>query len=364
MAKKDTVITKSKEKVSTVPATEIKNPEKTEQKTEKNAQLPPKKKTGFRTFFFRLLVLFLAAAALFLYFDRQKTLKNQDILASKLTADYTNKYNELTRRLQQQEKEISALKNAKPVSESTLSKTDYDRLRSELLSELDAHIAAAAPSENTAPSGSTVSEPAAEAVSLPVQPQNSVSNEVLLASGAMIVRGLADSSQSFVYETEVLQILAQGNEPALRYVDIIRKYAASGIRNPSALIRTFNKIYADLSRPQPMPEIAPEKPENFIDSLKGHFQSFVSVKKRQPKPVTVLPKNPDTVHELVNTGRFAEALNEISTDRKYRYIATKELSVWMSQTQEYLEFERAVNGLIMNALANIRLKEFNHNAAE
>ena len=63
------------------------------------------------------------------------------------------------------------------------------------------------------------------------------------------------------------------------------------------------------------------------------------------------------MHQLVNNGDFAEALNKLKTDRKYSDVNSEQLNSWIMQTQNYLEFEQAINGLIMNALANLHLKE-------
>ena len=67
---------------------------------------------------------------------------------------------------------------------------------------------------------------------------------------------------------------------------------------------------------------------------------------------------PDEVYQLVNDGKFAEALNKLKTDSRYAAMPSPALQEWVLQVQSHLDFDRAVNGLIMNALANLRLKEF------
>ena len=179
----------------------------------------------------------------------------------------------------------------------------------------------------------------------------------MLGDGALTVRGLAEDGLPFDYETEVLQILAAGNETALNYISSIKKYAVSGIKGRAMLINEFNKVYADLSRPQINKSIEPEIQETWDEALLRRIKELVVFKKRENKPVVVFPKTPDEIHQLVNDGNFAEALNKLKTDRKYSDVNSAELNSWILQTQDYLEFEQAINGLLMNSLANLHLKE-------
>ena len=181
--------------------------------------------------------------------------------------------------------------------------------------------------------------------------------EVLLAAGALTVKGLAEDGLPFDYETEVLQILAEGNATALNYISALKKYAVSGIKGRAMLISEFNKVYTDLSRPQINKTTEPEIQETWNEALIRKLKELVVLKKRENKPTLVFPKTPDEIYQLVNNGDFAEALNKIQTDRKYGDINSAELNAWILQTRDYLEFEHSVNGLIMNSLANLHLKE-------
>ena len=196
-------------------------------------------------------------------------------------------------------------------------------------------------------------------VQAPVAEKNSAvtAPEVLLAAGALTVRGLAEDGLPFDYETEVLQILATGNETALGYIANIKKYAVSGIKGRAMLISEFNKVYVDLSRPQIDKSNEPKVQETWNEALLRRLKELVVFKKREEKPAVVFPKKPDEIHQLVNNGDFAEALSKIKTDRKYGDVNSAELNSWILQTQDYLEFEQAINGLIMNSLANLHLKE-------
>ena len=48
------------------------------------------------------------------------------------------------------------------------------------------------------------------------------------------------------------------------------------------------------------------------------------------------------------------------TDPKYTAVELPALKAWVDQVEDYLQFEGAMKSLIMNALANIRLKEMEH----
>lgn len=289
------------------------------------------------------LVLLLCCAGFVAYnIELTKTL-NTD-LASQLAADYNKKINNLKKQLQQQETLINRLQQ--PSSENL---TKSSPLSEEDLQQLAAKIIPLLPqSEKVYDNAPIVSTNIPAAVTAP---------EVLLAAGALTVKGLAEDGLPFDYETEVLQILAEGNATALNYISALKKYAVSGIKGRAMLISEFNKVYADLSRPQVNKTTEPEIQETWDEALIRKLKELVVLKKRENKPTLVFPKTPDEIYQLVNNGDFAEALNKIQTNRKYGDINSAELNAWILQTRDYLEFEHSVNGLIMNSLANLHLKE-------
>ena len=289
------------------------------------------------------LVLLLCCAGFVAYnIELTKTL-NTD-LASQLAADYNKKINNLKKQLQQQETLLNQLQQ--PSSENL---TKSSPLSEEDLQQLAAKIIPLLPqTEKVYDNAPIVSTNVSAAVTAP---------EVLLAAGALTVKGLAEDGLPFDYETEVLQILAEGNTTALNYISTLKKYAVSGIKGRAMLISEFNKVYTDLSRPQVNKTTEPEIQETWDEALMRKLKELVVLKKRENKPALVFPKTPDEIHQLVNNGDFAEALNKIQTDRKYGDINSAELNAWILQTRDYLEFEHSVNGLIMNSLANLHLKE-------
>ena len=289
------------------------------------------------------LVLLLCCAGFVTYnIELTKTL-NTD-LAAQLAADYDKKINNLKKQLQQQETLINQLQQ--PSSENL---TKSSPLSEEDLQQLAAKIIPLLPqTEKVYDNAPIVSTNVSAAVTAP---------EVLLAAGALTVKGLAEDGLPFDYETEVLQILAEGNATALNYISALKKYAVSGIKGRAMLISEFHKVYTDLSRPQINKTTEPEIQETWNEALIRKLKELVVLKKRENKPTLVFPKTPDEIYQLVNNGDFAEALNKIQTDRKYGDINSAELNAWILQTRDYLEFEHSVNGLIMNSLANLHLKE-------
>lgn len=289
------------------------------------------------------LVLLLCCAGFVTYnIELTKTL-NTD-LAAQLATDYDKKINNLKKQLQQQETLINQLQQ--PSSENL---TKSSPLSEEDLQQLAAKIIPLLPqTEKVYDNAPIVSTNVSAAVTAP---------EVLLAAGALTVKGLAEDGLPFDYETEVLQILAEGNATALNYISALKKYAVSGIKGRAMLISEFNKVYTDLSRPQINKTTEPEIQETWNEALMRKLKELVVLKKRENKPTLVFPKTPDEIYQLVNNGDFAEALNKIQTDRKYGDINSAELNAWILQTRDYLEFEHSVNGLIMNSLANLHLKE-------
>lgn len=305
----------------------------------------PAKKSSYASLV--CLIILLCSAGVVAYnIELTKTL-NED-LAAQLAADYNTKINNLKVQIKQQESIIADLRQNQPLN-SALQPTSTD-LSEEQLQQLASKILPLLPQPE-------VSNNQTKPISIEPAQKNVTAPEVLLAAGALTVRGLAEDGLPFDYETEVLQILAAGNETALNYISSIKKYAVSGIKGRAMLINEFNKVYADLSRPQINKSIEPEIQETWDEALLRRIKELVVFKKRENKPVVVFPKTPDEIHQLVNDGNFAEALNKLKTDRKYSDVNSAELNSWILQTQDYLEFEQAINGLLMNSLANLHLKE-------
>lgn len=292
-----------------------------------------------------LVVLLCCAGAVAYNIELTKAL-NED-LASQLVADYNTKINKLNAQIKQQENLITALSQNLPAENMPATQIE---LSEEQLQQLADKIIPLLPQQKSLQ----------ENIATPVvktAEKNVTAPEVLLAAGALTVRGLAEDGLPFDYETEVLQILADGNNTALNYIAALKKYAVSGIKGRAMLISEFNKVYADLSRPQIEKTVKPEIQETWNEALLRRLKELVEFKKREEKPAVVFPKTPDEVHQLVNSGDFAEALNKLKTDRKYSDVNSAELNSWILQTQDYLEFEHSINGLIMNSLANLHLKE-------
>ena len=305
----------------------------------------PAKKSSYASLV--CLIILLCSAGVVAYnIELTKTL-NED-LAAQLAADYNTKINNLKVQIKQQESIIADLRQNQPLN--SVSQPTSTDLSEEQLQQLASKILPLLPQPE-------VSNNQTKPISIEPAQKNVTAPEVLLAAGALTVRGLAEDGLPFDYETEVLQILAAGNEAALNYISSIKKYAVSGIKGRAMLINEFNKVYADLSRPQINKSIEPEIQETWDEALLRRIKELVVFKKRENKPVVVFPKTPDEIHQLVNDGNFAEALNKLKTDRKYSDVNSTELNSWILQTQDYLEFEQAINGLLMNSLANLHLKE-------
>ena len=192
--------------------------------------------------------------------------------------------------------------------------------------------------------------------------ENELSQEALLTVGAVIVRDLAEKGLSFAYEAEVLQILAQGNSIASEYIKSIQQYAVSGVKGEGVLISSFNKFYPSLSSSQ---NIDKEPQESEIKETKNWDENFLAWLKnlfvrKKKAPIIVFNPEEDRVYELVNTGHLAEALEVMKTDIKYSKVDNSVLSEWKVQAKNYLNFEAAINGLIMNSMAHLHLKEMEH----
>ena len=185
--------------------------------------------------------------------------------------------------------------------------------------------------------------------------------EVLLAAGAIIVRDMAENNLPIEYETEVLQILAKGNAQAMYYAATAQLYAKSGIKGKNMLQKEFDEIFATLNEPEAIakPEEPKEVvPEEWPDKIWYWLKKSVLHKRKVKQPE--FKAETDAVYELVHAGDFAKKKKKMRTDTKYTAVELPALKAWVAQVEDYLQFEGAMKSLIMNALANIRLKEMEH----
>lgn len=375
--KKDVV--SAPEKVTTLPHSEKdeaqSNPKKPElpHKESKSIEPPHKKHHGARKFVLFIFLLLLGGIT-FLAIQLEQTKKLNAESLQKLQAAYDDKMTVLENRVNKLNREVNALKE-RPLVEQVagVSENQVNQKISALRDEMNHYLSQLTAETEATDAEETDEIPANETLTEPqrvLSPEIAVlaagekkTQEVLLASGAIIVRDLAEQGVSFAYEAEVLQILARGNELAENYVRKMRSFADTGIAGKRQLIRRFDKIFGELNGARVKSVDAPKKTaeeKNWLGKAWAWLKQAVAVKKGVSKPVFVATD--DEVAELVHEGRLQDALNALKTNEKYAKIDSQPLNVWKEQTERYLEFSHAASGLIMNALANIRLKELEHAA--
>ena len=322
----------------------------------------PKKKSKWKIKLFLLIVVALigAGAWLGLQMQQQQRLQNADNGnndgMAQLQAVYEAKFKELDARVNDLNLEVSRLKNNKPeVVVAADHHEEYEQQLEMLKQRMDERFASL---QASAPEPVVVSAADKEV---------RMKQEILLAAGLMTVRDLAERGLPFAYEAEVLQIMAQGNPQAMKYIEVMQKYAVSGIKGKKMLIKEFNHIYPHLSaQEKPAQEQVAatenETPEEWWNKFPRlalqWLRSLFASQKTVDAPV--LDQKEDVVYELVNDGDLAAALNELSTNVVYAQLMNGVLYQWTIQVRGYLEFEKAASGLLMNALANLHLKEMEH----
>lgn len=319
--------------------------------------------------FLLLVIAVLAAAALLFDFKCKQTAKADGQALAQLQSTYEQKLGAVSARVDALQKELDGVKGGLSASAAE-SKSDeeyinerMEQIKQDLLQYQAAALTSSAEAESkTADQPQDTAETAENTQgtqSTPAAVQPAVckqSAEMLLASGAIIVNEMAEQGEKFEYEAEVLQILAQGNSQAEGYVSVMRKYAASGLKGRNALIKTFDRIFAELNSAKIKPE-APAQLSFKEKTLRWIKKIFISKKSRRRPSFN---ENTDAVYAAVNEGRLAEALNAMKTDPEYSAVEFAPLAQWQADAAEYLEFKHAANSLIMNSLANIRLKEMEH----
>lgn len=359
-----------KPEIISVPDESIDSPAAKPQKPEPHkpphpAEPPHKKGRGARKFAL-FIILLLAGAVAYLAVQLKQTEKLNEEALSKLQSSYEEKLNTVNSRINVLDREVVGLKNrpivehAAGISENLLNQK-LAALRAELLNRDGATPSSA---ENTEESATLAPTPQQISPTPTTLSENQkIANELLLASGAIIVRNMAEDGVGFAYEAEVLQILAQGNELAERNVQIVRNYANTGVIGKQKLIRNFDKIFAELNTAALKSEAAKqaettEVKTEWYHKIMNWLKQQVTAKKRVKKP-TFTPQE-DEVLKLVDDGRIKDALDSLKLSEKYAKVHSEPLTQWVYQAERYLEFDNAINAIIMNALANIRLKEMEH----
>ena len=344
-------------------------------------ELPHHKHHGWQKFVFFIFLCLLGCVA-FLAISLQKTKEQNAETLQKLQKAYEEKIETVALKVNVLEREVAALKD-RPIVEQVagVSENQLNRKIAAMRDEMEYRFSQLteqnpeAMKDDESAQNSSKGQNESKAETMPEQhralfePQvislvaaEKKTQEVLLASGAIIVRDLAEQGVSFAYEAEVLQILARGNELAENYVHTVRMFANVGVLGKNQLIRNFDKVFADLNNTQTKIEAA-EKAE--IETAKKWYEKAliwlkqsIVVKKGQERPV--FTETNDEVYELVHEGRFQDALNAMKVSEKYAKVDSKPLNEWHLQVSRYIQFNNAVSGLIMNALANIHLKELEH----
>ena len=195
------------------------------------------------------------------------------------------------------------------------------------------------------------------------QDEKVVPQEILLAAGALTIRSMAENGENFSYEAEVLQIMAQGNDVAEQYIEKMKTFADKPITNKNALIKDFKRIYADVSGTEIPNRIERGRPaikdQSWKDAFLRRLKNMVTFKSK--KTAIKFEPQPDEVYDLVENGNLALAIERMKTDNKYVLLQSQVFRAWMYNAQNYLDFNNAVNGLLMNTLAHLHLKQFEHN---
>lgn len=315
---------------------------------EEKTPVKVKEKNSLRKLFWWFVFLLLVGSAGYFGLKQKWQEYNQGEATVSLQSAYEQKLNAVYSRLQAQEAEISALKENLNINKNGVSEAEVTEklavLKQNLKSELLAEI-------------STLAENGEKQV---VVSPESQTKEVLLANAAIIIRDLALKGEAIEYELEVLNILAQGSYPAMKYVENMQKYEKSGIAGKSQLIRNFNKIYAEFDRTELKNNVeetqkAAETDDKWYKTAWDWFKKLFVAEKKIERPVFNYKE--DEIWNLVNDGNIAEALNELALSEKYAALNSTPLETWKIQARNYLDFEQAVEGLLLNALASLHLKE-------
>lgn len=324
-------------------------------------ELPYGKKIFYSAFIGGAFVL-LICIGLCISFDLHQTKIISSELLPQMQADYETKIANLNAEIELLQREFIKLKS-EHLSLDSLSEEYINSKLAEFKKNLLAEVPADTGEQILRDSSriSTIEKNIADLQKIQKDEQI-MPQEILLAAGALTLRSLAENGENFTYEAEVMQIMAQGNPQAEKYVTELKKFSARPLSTKTALINEFKRIYIALSgtevaAPQNPPKVEDAtSAETWKNAFYTRLKNLVTFKTKTPK--IVFEPTPDEVYDLVENGNLALALNKMKTDNKYAVLNSPILEAWKANVQQYLDFDSAINGLVMNALAHIRLKQF------
>ena len=306
-------------------------------------------------------IILLLCLGLCISYDLHQTKEISSIILPRMQAEYEAKIADLSAEIELLKRDFHKL-NSEHLSLDTLSEKYID----EKLAEFEKNLIKGEPKnqEELVLQNNTRISALEKTVEAIKDNEKNIPQEILLGAGALSIRNMADNGENFAYEAEVLQILACGNQIAEEYIAKIRQFSSQPLQTKSSLIKNFKRIYADLSGTEINSSDNDKSSEDVteVETWKNAF--FARIKNlitfKHKKSVKFEPL-PDEVYDLVESGNLFLALQRMQTDKKYAVLNYSALEAWKHDVQNYLEFNSAVEGLLMNTLANIHLKQFERN---
>ena len=303
-------------------------------------------------------IVLLLCLGLCISYDLHQTKEISSKILPQMQAEYEAKIASLHAEVELLEREFNKL-NSEHLSLETLSEEYID----EKLAEFEQAILNGAPKtqeEQVLRNNARISALEKTVENLKNN-EKALPQEILLGAGAITIRNMAENGENFAYEAEVLQILACENK---EYISTIRHFSSQPLQTKNSLIQDFKRLYADLSgseiktigEKQTTEEAL--KAETWSDAFWNRLKNLVTFKHKKSIKFNVAP---DEVYDLVESGNLAAALQKMKTDNKYAMLDYPTLEAWKQNVQNYLDFNNAVDGLLMNTLANLHLKQFERN---
>ena len=300
-------------------------------------------------------IILLICMGLCLSYDLHKTKQISSEILPQMQADYEAQISELNAQIEFLKRDFNKLK-----TESLSADALSEEYINEKLSEFKNDVLNMAPQnseEQILQNNAKIT--ALEKAIADLQNKNHLMpQEILLSAGALTIRNMAENGENFAYEAEVLQLMAQGNQTAEQYVSEIRKFSAEPLNTKTSLINKFKSIYADLSGTEIKDEPKTEDLTNAESWKNAFFTRLKNLVTFKHKKTIKFEPAPDEIYILVENGNLAQALAEIKTSQKYTSLNSSALNIWMQNVQNYLDFNKAVNGLLLNSLAGLHLKQF------
>ena len=178
----------------------------------------------------------------------------------------------------------------------------------------------------------------------------------LLLTATMMIKDSADKGNTFEYEADVLQQLAQNDKVIQSDVAYVVRVSHESIKSLEYLQAEFADIYKLLAKLQYKQNL---EGKNWKEVLNIKLNEVVKVKRVDNHETEVAESTTENilaeVAEQVKLGALAQALDTLEQLKETKFMADNDLQLWMVQAKNRVMLEQAVKHIATHSLAMMKV---------